>query len=159
MSADIDALAAAVAAQLNDPARPWAGQFVATVGKTPHYTPQELSTLKVHVLPFGITYDTQQRGVDAARMILEVAFNRHAENKPASGEDIPLTTLGSSLVALERSVIDFLRARANRRPPNYSVAQLETTELRPLYDAEILRNQRRFVGVIRLTYLELVETP
>lgn len=158
MSADIDALATAVAAQLNDAARPWHALFTATVSKTPNYTIQDLAELKVTVLPFGETYDTKQRGIDDVGLILEIAFQKKADKKPATGADTPLLNIGTELVALERDVLQFLRLKANRKPPTYTAAHLTRSELLPLYDSNVLTHERRFVGVLRLTYQEFVET-
>lgn len=158
MSADIDALAVAVTAQLNDPARTWAGQFTATVGKTPQYTIEQLAALQVHVLPFGESDETKARGIDETSLILEVSFQKKADRKPATGPDTPLIEMGVALVLLEKNVKQFLRKTSNRKPPTYSSAFLKKTQLVPLYDAGILTKERRFVGVLRLTYTELVET-
>lgn len=158
MSADIDALATAVGAQLNDPARTWAGQFTATIGKTPDYTIEGLATLKVHVLPFGESDETTARAIDRTTLILEVAFQQTAAVRPEAGPDTPLIELGNALVLLEKNVKQFLRKTANRQPPTYPAAYLIKTELVPLYDAGILSKERRFAGVLRLRYQEFVET-
>lgn len=158
MSADIDALAVAVKDQLNDAARSWAGQFTATVGKAPQYTIAQLADLQVHVLPFGESYQTKARAIDDVELILEVSFQKKADKKPATGDDTPLITLGNDLVALEKTIVQFLRCTANRKPPTYTAAHLKRTELVPLYDQSLLTKERRFAGVLRLTYSELVET-
>lgn len=157
MSADIDALAFAVAAQLNDPARTWNGEFTATVGKTPQYTIPELANLQVHVLPFGENDETKARGIDETSLILEVCFQKKAAAKPATGPDVPLIEMGDALIALEKNVKQFLRKTSNRKPPTYVAAHLKRTELAPLYDANLLTKERRFVGVLRLIYGEFVE--
>lgn len=158
MSADIDALAVAVQAQLNDPSRSWNGDFTATVGKTPQYTIAQLAELQVHVLPFGLRYETKSRGIDDVDLILEVSFQKKADKKPATGEDEPLINMGDELVALEKTIVQFLRTRANMVPPTYPTAYLKKTELVPLYDQGILTKERRFAGVLRLIYGEQVET-
>lgn len=158
MSADIDALAVAVAGQLNDPGRAWTGTFTATVGKTPTYTIEELATLRVHVLPFGESDETKARGIDRTELILEVSFQKAAGPQPESGPDTPLIELGDQMVALEKNVKQFLRQTGNRKPPTYTAAHLKRTELVPLYDAITLTEERRFIGVLRLIYEEFVET-
>lgn len=158
MSADIDALAVAVQAQLNDAARPWAGQFTATVGKTPQYTIKELADLQVHILPFGMTFETKARAIDEVQMTLEISFQKKTEIRPASGPDEPNIDTGDELVLLAKQVIQFLRVRANRRPPTYTAAELHKSEIVALYDVSLLTAKRQFANQIRLTYRELVET-
>lgn len=155
MPTDIDTLAEAVAAQINLAASQsvFTPAFQVEVSDVPEFDIDELSELKVTLMPFGVTIEEQTRAHDKWTHVLQIAFQQHASEPPAEGTD-PLTEMSKSLRRLVVSVANWLSIRTHRKPVADSSIALSEIKAVPLYDSELLREKRLFAGVLQLTYQE-----
>lgn len=152
MAADIDELADAVAAMLNDDGTDWHDEFTAEVRSAPVFETEALSELQVVVMPFGEEWKSLTRGTDTVTMRVDVGFQKRAGAMPASGED-PVELLAVSLRRLVKNVNRYLRLLLNRKPATYQAAWLEKSVVE-LYDSQSIRDDRTFRGNIQLFYRE-----
>lgn len=160
-TANIDDLCSAIANQLNGEI--WSPAFTAVVDDTPYYSTDEISTLRVTILPFGFAWETDTRSRDKLLHTIELSLQQKAGAVPSPPTVDPLIALSKNLRRLERDVSKYLRNPTNRTPPTYPTASLlglsgrKDLEFRPLYSSGLLQDQRTFVGVMHLSYVEFVE--
>ena len=145
----IDALCTAVRDQLN--AETFSPVFMVVIDDAPEFDIEDLNTLKVTMMPFGADFDPVTRSHDRQRFVIDIAFQRHAPARPASGAD-PIVAMSLEIRNLQQTVANWLSVRTRRIPPTYQTAKLMKIDQMPLYDAGLLRKERVYVGVMRLTY-------
>ena len=153
MSQNIDELSAAVVTQLN--AHTFSPTFVAVFDDKPQHDIKELGTLRVDVMPQEAVRKPVTRGHDSVDYTIDVGIQQKAEPREHVGVD-SVIALSASLRGLAQSVCQWLSIRANRIPSGYLTAKLIEANPVPLYDADLLREERRFIGVVRLKYREIV---
>lgn len=154
---DIDTLAIAVRDQLNvaaqksvfDPA------FTVEIDDKPEFDIKAIEALSVTLLPYGTTMKPVTRSQDVTEHTLQLSFRQHAESPAAAGPD-SIEALSAKLRALIQSVMVWLSIRSNRRPiAGQNWPRLTGIQPKPLYDAQALREQRTYIGVIELIYEEM----
>ena len=163
----IDELAAVVVAQLNG--QVWTPDFTATFHDSPVFTVDELATLRVTALPFSVQPapihklgqkpTRGMRGVEEYLNVIDIAFQQKGPAAPTSGLD-PIIAFSAELRLLIQTVAHWLNQSENRMPAGYQTANrsawVRTIEMQPLYDANLLRTERLFIGVLRVTYEEFI---
>lgn len=154
MAADIDELATALAAQINDASRSWHGTFTAVVSDRPIFSTEAIETLQVCILPYGEKWQNQTRGSDKLRMRVDIQFLQRAGRMPSSGVD-PVIAMRVSLRALVRTVHLWIRKIANRVVPTYPTALLMESVVE-VQDPDAPNHERDFMGQIQLFYEETV---
>ncbi len=149
----IDDLCIAVRDQLN--AATFTPPFTVTINDSPEFDIEDLASLKVTMLPFGVMREAETRGHDSEQFVIQIAFQKHAPARPEGGTD-SVVTMSKELRNLQQTVANWLSVRSRRIPPTYTTARLRKIEQVPLYDSTALRQERRYVGVMQLTYDAIV---
>ena len=148
-----DQLADAIVAQING--NTFSPAFVLQRADAPLFSMPELSQLVVTLIPQEITQETSTRGHDKIIYTVEIGFQRKAPPRPQSGED-PILRMTKEIRQLQQDVLNWLSHRSRRRPPNYANAMLMKLSMSPPFVADMLRDHRHYLGVLRLTYEETV---
>ena len=154
MVADIDALATALAAQINTVGLSWHSTFTAVVSDKPIFSTEAIETLRVCVLPYGEKWTNQTRGSDKLRMRVDIQFLKRAGRLPSSGAD-PVIAMRVELRLLVRTVHKWIRKIANRVVPTYPTALMMESVVE-VQDPEAPNHERDFMGQIQLFYEETV---
>jgi hypothetical protein len=139
MSSPILQLADAVVAALN---AQFVGQFVSTRQLIAEFTPDQLATTQVTVLPRSISTDIAARRATEDEYSIGVLVQRRI---PPPNDPHPATLL-DDLVILVQAIADFLRFKP------MGGAAFMGIEIAPVFDAEALHTGRRFVSLIAVNY-------
>lgn len=151
MAARTSLIADAVVAELNAPARPWAGQFAADREYVPDLKRAELAGLKVKVRSHARASQRASRSARDVAHELDVGFFK----KLTPGTDGKYAAADvDDLVALAESVEDFFGD--GHRLASYPEGSVTAAVCDPLYDEELLREQGVFASLVTLTVKELV---
>ena len=118
-------------------------EFTATRVYVPLFKIEDMETLHVTIVPRD----------------LEISLATRRDNRSTTGVDVAVqqrlsATSNTALDALVALVEDIAQHMTRR---DVSTARWESTEVRPLYSPDELRERRQFTSVIRLTYIEDLE--
>lgn len=154
----IDALCQAVVTQLNAAVvnEGWSPSFSVVFDDAPDFDAEELGTLRVVALPNLTERTWHSRTADLLTHTIDIGIMQRAPLRPSTGAD-PIIALAASLRNLQQTIAKWLLlddGRSHRTPPDYLNAALLKVEHIPIYDATLLRNERRFQAVMRLIYQE-----
>ena len=150
----IDDIADAVVTQLN--AETWTPtEFDAFVTDVALWELPALAALQVSVMPTNPEFEIKLRGFEEASYVLELGWQQLGPDHTADGVD-PIIAWSRAKREEFQTVAKWLRQKDNRRPiaerPNLI---LRRAAFRPLYDANILKKQRRYIGICELTYVDM----
>lgn len=163
----IDDLAQALILQLRN--QSWSINFEPTFHDAPQYTREDLETLRVTVLPYmvqpapmhklGQKPTKSMRGIEEYLYTLDIAFQQVGPPRPQTGTD-PIIAFSAARRTLVQEVMRWLNQPENKQPATYQQANrsawIRTIEPMPLYDVTRLREERLFIGILRVTYEEYV---
>ena len=135
-------IANALVAELNDPARPWAGQFVAARSWLPIYEAAGLSTLRVSVVPLTLEQEELTRTKEQREYGLVVDFQKKVAAATLQAD-------ADALTYLAEQVLDFF---SDDHPlatlPAYTVRDAKRPDV---YDLERLYADLTWETMIALT--------
>ena len=170
MNITIDDLGTLVAAQLTAAAItvPFSQPFTCLMDDTPLFTADELTNLKVTILPFrfqpapGKPMPGQQkphrfRNINEYQYVLSLGIQQKGPNLPISPPD-PIRAFSAGLRLLIQELLHWLN-KEGRRPildPAGTSLWLKTIDVPELYNVALLRNTRTFSSYCWLTYEEFV---
>lgn len=163
----IDELATALVEQLNNQA--WSKNFTAVFDDAPLNTMQELESLHVIVMPFSVQTAPMNklgqkpvkgmRGIETYLNTIDISIQQLGPARPTTGTD-PITVFSAGLRTLTQEILHWLNQPENKVPASYQTnnrgAWIRTIEPMPLYDVSKLREQRLYIGILRVTYEEHV---
>jgi len=150
--AGIDDLMTAVQTQING--HTFSPAFVVNREDVPVFNASDVKDLTVTMIPQEYGEEAFTRAHDKFTYVIEIGFERKAGPKPQTGDD-PILQMSKEIRTLQSSVLSWLSKRENRRPATYSNCMLKKLEQVPIFDADMLRDKRIHLGVIRLTYEEI----
>jgi hypothetical protein len=140
MSSTLITLSNAVCSEILAGVSSFSVAFTPTVKMMPGFELQDLSTLRVTVVPRSMEITNETRGLVKKECIIDIGVQKKIS-------DIETDT--AALLTLSEQIIDYMR---NRPLSGYSDARWIKTENDPIYSQEHLFSKRVFSGLITLTY-------
>jgi len=141
----IISVADAIVAELNTAAPPHADTFNQTFIAARHYRPQfdlaELRTLRVSVVPKGITITSSGRNSNQHDIAIDVAVQKKVDADDQEALD--------GLMLLTEQIADFFRLRRLAKMPD---AIWIRTENVPVYSPEHLESKQVFTSVLTFSF-------
>jgi hypothetical protein len=121
--------------QIDTVARAVAAHLSAEVDYWPEFDRAEIVARRVIVVPSGIEYTRESRGDIVAAYTLDIGVLQRVANE----DELP--TLVADMQTLGRSLLGEV----------FAGCRVTAAEYDPLYAPEKLREQRQFLGVVKLT--------
>jgi hypothetical protein len=140
MSALLQAAAAAIVADLNGQARPWAGQFTAVREYCENRDAQQLKNLTVTVIAHSRRTLLSDRQAPEKRLIVQIGFQKHTKKDTAAND---------ALSALMEQVADYFEPGDRLFPPMDRLV-IEETDIPAAFDWRQM-SQGIFQSILILT--------